>query len=193
LRRADAAAASLLGALGALRPAGTAAGVRSRPATAQRSAAIRGPGRDEEADMVPEINYWAVLLATASSMAVGAIWYARGVFGTRWAKLANVDMDRPGASAVMPLVVTVLVSFVTAWVLAGATAIAWHFYGGGYLVAALLTAVILWAGFTAARFITHDAFEGRPSSLTVMNIAHELVTIVIMAIIIGVWPPAGTV
>ena len=51
----------------------------------------------------------------------------------------------------------------------------------------------LWAGFTAARFITHDAFEGRPTSLTVLNIAHELVTVLIMALIIGVWPPAGTV
>ena len=48
--------------------------------------------------MVPEINYWAVLLATASSMVVGSIWYTPKVFGTRWAKLANVDMDRPGAS-----------------------------------------------------------------------------------------------
>ena len=28
---------------------------------------------------VPEINYWAVLLATLSSMIVGAVWYARGV------------------------------------------------------------------------------------------------------------------
>ena len=143
--------------------------------------------------MVPDINYWAVVLATLSSMIVGSIWYTPRVFGTRWAKLANVDMDRPGASAVGPIVVTVLVSFVTAWVLAGASTIAWHFYGGGYLVAALLTAVIFWAGFTAARFITHDAFEGRPSSLTVLNIAHELVTVVIMALIIGVWPPAGTV
>ncbi|SFR83579.1 Protein of unknown function [Agromyces sp. CF514] len=143
--------------------------------------------------MVPEINYWAVLLATLSSMLVGSIWYARGVFGTRWAKLANVDMDRPGASAVGPIIVTVLVSFVTAWVLAGATTIAWHFYGGSYLGSALFTAVILWAGLTAARFITHDAFEGRPSSLTIMNIAHELVTLVVMGLIIGVWPPAGTV
>ena len=115
------------------------------------------------------------------------------MFGTRWAKLANVDMDRPGASAVLPIVVTVFVSFVTAWVLAGATAIAWHFYGGGFLWTAIATAVALWAGFTAARFITHDAFEGRPSSLTVLNIAHELVTVLIMAVIIGVWPPAGTV
>jgi hypothetical protein len=147
----------------------------------------------EEADVVPEINYWAVLIATASSMVVGSIWYTPKVFGTRWAKLANVDMDRPGASAVVPIVVTLIVSFITAWVLAGASSIAWHFYGGSYLWSALATGVILWAGFTAARFITHDAFEGRPSSLTVLNIAHELVTIVIMALIIGVWPPAGTV
>ena len=143
--------------------------------------------------MVPEINYWAVLIATASSMVVGAIWYTPKVFGTRWAKLAKVDMDRPGATAAVPIAVTVVVSFITAWVLAGATTIAWHFYGGGYLWTAIATSVALWAGFTAARFITHDVFEGRPSSLTVLNIGHELVTVLIMAVIIGVWPPAGTV
>lgn len=143
--------------------------------------------------MVPEINYWAVLIATASSMVVGSIWYAPKVFGTRWARLAKVDMNRPAATAAIPIVVTVLVSFATAWVLAGSTAIAWSFYGGGYLWTAIVTAVTLWAGFTAARFITHDAFEGRSSSLTVLNIAHELVTVLVMAIIIGVWPPAGTV
>lgn len=140
--------------------------------------------------MIPEINYWAVLLATASSMVVGSIWYARGVFGTRWSKLANVDMDKPAASATMAIITTVIVSFVTAWVLAGATAISWHFYGGSFLISALVTSIVLWAGFTAARFITHDAFEGRPTSLTAMNIAHELVTVVVMAVLIGVWPPA---
>ena len=140
--------------------------------------------------MVPEINYWAVLIATASSMIVGSVWYAPKVFGTRWSKLANVDMDRPGSSATMAIITTVIVSFATAWVLAGASAIAWHFYDGSFFWAAVVTGILLWAGFTAARFITHDAFEGRPTSLTTMNIGHELVTIVIMAIIIGVWPPA---
>ena len=143
--------------------------------------------------MIPEINYWTVLLATASSMVVGSIWYTPKMFGARWAKLAKVDIDRPAASAVMPIITTVLVSFITAWVLAGATAIAWHFYEGSFLWSAIATSVALWAGFTAARFITHDAFEGRPTSLTVLNIAHELVTVLIMAVIIGVWPPAGTV
>lgn len=143
--------------------------------------------------MVPEINYWTVLLATLSSMVVGSIWYTPKVFGNAWMRLAKVDPNRPGASAVGPILVTVVVSFITAWVLAGSATIAWHFYGGSYVMAALVTSVLLWAGFTAARFITHDAFEGRPANLTVMNIAHELVTIVVMAIIIGVWPPAGTV
>ncbi|MBN7793742.1 DUF1761 domain-containing protein [Microbacterium esteraromaticum] len=141
--------------------------------------------------MVPEINYWAVLIATASSMVVGSIWYAPKLFGTRWSKLAGVDMNRPGATAIVPIITTVIVSFITAWVLAGASSIAWHFYEGSYFWAAVVTAVALWAGFTAARFITHDAFEGRSTKLTTLNIAHELVTVVVMAVIIGVWPPAG--
>ncbi|GAA3636331.1 DUF1761 domain-containing protein [Microbacterium awajiense] len=144
---------------------------------------------------IPEINYWAVMLATLSSMVVGSIWYTPKVFGNRWAKLAKVDMfaEKTAVQAWMPIIVTVFVSFGTAWVLAGATTIAWHFYGGGYFAGAIVTGVLLWAGFTAARFITHDQFEGRPTSLTVLNIAHELVTVLVMAIIIGVWPPAGTV
>ena len=141
--------------------------------------------------MVPEINYWAVLVATASSMVVGAVWYSRGVMGERWARLANVDLAHPSRGPLWPMLTTVLVSFVTAWVLAGAATIAWHFYEGSYLWSSIVTAVTLWAGFTAARFITHDAFEGRSTKLTTLNIAHELVTVVVMAIIIGVWPPAG--
>jgi hypothetical protein len=59
-----------------------------------------------------------------------------------------------------------------------------------FLVNALVTGAILWAGFTAARFVTHDQFDGRTAKLTVLNCAHELVTILVMALIIGVWPPA---
>ncbi|WP_353810530.1 DUF1761 domain-containing protein [Agromyces sp. SYSU T00194] len=141
--------------------------------------------------MVPEINYWAVLVATLSTMIVGSVWYTPKVFGNYWMRKANVQPD--GRSAVGAIIATVLVSFVSAWVLAGATAIAWHFYGGSFLGNALVTALILWAGFTAARFVTHDAFERRPAGLTTLNIAHELVTFVVMALIIGAWPPAGTV
>lgn len=139
--------------------------------------------------MIPAINYWAVLLATLSSMVVGSIWYTPKVFGNYWMKAANITPSGNTRDAVRPILVTLLVSFVTAWVLAGATYLSWSFYSGSFFVNALLTGIILWAGFTAARFITHDAFDGRPAGLTALNVAHEFVTIVIMALIIGVWPP----
>jgi hypothetical protein len=140
--------------------------------------------------MTPDINYWAVIVATLSSMVVGSIWYTPRVFGRYWMRMTGVTMSGRTADAVIPIVVTLLVSFITAWVLAGAAFISQDFYGGSFLVNSLITALVLWAGFTAARFVTHDAFDKRPSGLTILNISHELVTIVIMALIIGVWPPA---
>jgi len=140
--------------------------------------------------MVPDINYWAVLLATASSMVVGSIWYTPKVFGNYWMKAANVTPSGNASDAIRPIILTVVVSFVTAWVLAGAADIAWQFYGGSFLANSVVTTIILWAGFTAARFVTHDAFDGRPARLTVLNVAHELVTLVVMALLIGIWPPS---
>src|SRR5690554_8217549 len=134
--------------------------------------------------MVPEINWLAVILATLSTMIVGSVWYTPRVFGTWWEKAARVESK---ANAVVAIVVTIIESFVSAWVLAGAAAIAQHFYGGSILANTVITAVILWAGFTAARFITHDAFENRPRMLTLLHLSHELVTYLVMALIIGLF------
>jgi uncharacterized membrane protein len=118
-------------------------------------------------------------------MVVGAVWYAKPVFGRRWMRLSGItDEDTKGAA--LPLIITFVVSFFTAAVLAGSAAIAQHFYeGSSFLLTTLVTAVILWIGFTASRMLTHDLFDRRSSSLTVLNLAHELVTIVVMALIIG--------
>ena len=137
--------------------------------------------------MIPEINIWAVLLATLSSMVVGSVWYTPKVFGSYWMRVAKVSPSGDAKDAVKPILITLVVSFVSALVLAGSAAISQHFYGGNFLANTLITAVILWAGFTAARFITHDAFEGRPAGLTILNCAHELVTLVVMGLIIGLF------
>jgi hypothetical protein len=137
--------------------------------------------------MIPEINMWAVLLATLSSMVVGSFWYTPKVFGNYWMKVAKVTPSGEPKDAVKPILITLVVSFVSALVLAGSAAISQNFYGGNFLANTLITAVILWAGFTAARFVTHDAFEGRPAGLTLLNCAHELVTLVVMGLIIGLF------
>ncbi len=140
---------------------------------------------------MPDVNIWAVLLATLSTMLVGSVWYTPAVFGNRWMELARVDRRNMEQNAIAPIVVTVLVSLVTAYVLAAAVEVVHEVKGGSFLVEALVTGVLLWAGFTAARIITHDAFEGRPTPLTTLNIAHELVTVIVMALIVGVFGSAA--
>lgn len=146
-----------------------------------------GTTRGREFAVVPEINVWGVLVAALSTMVVGSIWYTPKVFGNYWMRIAKVDPGRDARGAWKPIVLTFVVSLVSAWVLAGSAVIAQGFYGGSFLANSLVTALILWAGFTAARFITHDAFEGRPVGLTVLNCAHELVTFVVMALVIGLF------
>ena len=135
------------------------------------------------------VNWWAVILATLSSMVVGAIWYAKPVFGTAWMKLIGKrekDMDKSG---MWPMLITLVVSFITAYVLVHVTFLAHQFFQNSFLQDAMSTAFWLWLGFVAARIITHDAFEGRPRRLTLMTVTHELVTLLVMALIIGTMQP----
>ena len=132
-----------------------------------------------------EVNVWAVLAATASSMVVGSIWYAQSVFGKTWIKLAKIDLKKDRGSVAKPIGITLTVSLITAYVLAHVAFLSNEFFGNSFLQDSLTTAFWLWLGFTAARFITHDAFEGRPAKLTALNVTHEFVTIMLMGLIIG--------
>lgn len=132
-----------------------------------------------------EVNYLGVLLAAVSSMIVGGIWYAKPVFGNKWAKLVKLsdkDMQKGAAKA---LSLTFLLSLVTAYVLAHVTYLSNQFFGNDYLQDAVTTAFWLWLGLTAARMLTHDLFEQRNNKLTMMNLGNELVTLLVMGLTIG--------
>jgi hypothetical protein len=134
-----------------------------------------------------QINWLAVILATASSMIVGMIWYAKSVFGEKWAKLAKLNLNdkEMAKGAPQAIGITIIVSFITAYVLAHVSYLSNSFFHHSFLQDAVTTAFWLWLGFTAARVITHDVFERRPAALTVMTIGHELVTLLVMGLIIG--------
>lgn len=134
-----------------------------------------------------EINALAVFLAAASSMVVGAIWYSKSVFGTVWGKLAGVKMDRaPKASEMAWLMgTTFIASLVLAYVLAHVAYLSNQFFHNSFMHDALSTGFWLWLGLVVTRLYVHDAFEGRRKKLTFLNISHEFVTIMVMALIIG--------
>lgn len=133
------------------------------------------------------VNYLAVLLAAASSMVVGSIWYAQGVFGKTWAKLAKVNMNKKvsGSEMTRLLGLTFLASLVTAYILAHVAFLSNEFFRNDFIQDALTTAFWLWLGLTAARIYTHDLFEGRPGKLTLLSAGNELTTLLVMGLIIG--------
>lgn len=133
------------------------------------------------------VNYLAVLLAAVASMVVGATWYSQSVFGKSWAKLAKVklDMKLSGSQQAMMYGGTFVASLLTAYILAHVTFLSHSFFKYDFLQTALTTAFWLWLGLTAARVYVHDTFEGRPVKLTMMTAGFELLTLVVMALVIG--------
>ena|SRR5687767_6606376 len=135
------------------------------------------------------INWWGVILAMVSSMVVGFIWYARPVFGNKWAKLVGLSPKQLEKGSFWAIPITMLVSLITAYVLAHVAYLSNSFFQNTFLHDTLTTAFWLWLGFTAARLITHDQFEQRSVKLTALNITHEFITIMIMGLVIGLFKP----
>ena len=135
------------------------------------------------------VNYLAVLLAGLSTMVVGSIWYTPKVFGNIWMKMTGVKMGRKmtGMQTFLMFGGVFVASLISAYVLAHVAYLSHSFFGGNFLVNSLSTAFWLWLGFTATRIFTHDTFEGRRKKLTLLNVTHELVTFLVMALIIGVF------
>lgn len=137
--------------------------------------------------MEVQVNMLAVLLAMVSSMVVGMVWYSKSVFGKEWMKMVGMTEKKAQAGSGKAIAITVVVSFITAYVLAHVAYLSNSFFKHDFLQDALTTAFWLWLGFTAARIITHDAFEQRPTKLTVMTVSHEFVTLMVMGLIIGLF------
>lgn len=136
-----------------------------------------------------QVNYLAVVLATLSSMVVGTIWYMPNVLGNRWSKLTKVDLKKMGSNPAKAYGLTIVASFLTAFVLAHMSFIANQFYGNSFLYDSMMTAFWLWLGFTATRILVHDLFENRPTNLTLITVAHELLTLEVMALVLGLLKP----
>jgi hypothetical protein len=138
-----------------------------------------------------EVNYLAVLLAAVSTMIVGSVWYTPKLFGGPWMKMTGVKMNQKMSAGKMAWMFgsVFLASLVTAYVLAHVTFLSAKFFGNSFMSSAVQTAFWLWLGFTAMRFYVHDTFEGRRKKLTLLNAGHELATVLVMALIIGLLRP----
>lgn len=136
-----------------------------------------------------EINGLAVLLAAVSSMVVGSIWYARGVFGNTWIKLTKLDEKKMNKGATAALITAFVLALLMAYVLAHLAFLSNHFFQHSFMQDAVTTAFWVWLGVAFTRTVTHDRFEQRPLKLSLLNSANMLVTMLVMGVIIGAMAP----
>ena len=105
------------------------------------------------------VNFLAIIIATIAEFVIGAIWYMP-LFGTLWGKIHGFDSQSKEAQdqmrkKMMPLLlVQLLITFVTTWVLAvvmGNNAQGWS----AYCIAALC-----WIGFVVPTQVAGVIFGG---------------------------------
>jgi hypothetical protein len=137
--------------------------------------------------MEVDVNWLAVVLAGLSSMVVGSIWYAKPVFGGMWARMVKLDEKKIEGGSSKAIAIALVMSLLTAFVLAHVSAISRPFYEVSELSAALTTAFWLWLGISMTTIVIHDVFEQRPVKLTFLNVAHQFFMFMAMGLIIGLF------
>lgn len=138
------------------------------------------------ADSIANINWWAVVAATAATMPVGYVWYDLKLgFGKRWSQLNGLSEKDLNSGKGMGLTFTVMLatSFATALLMAclmSATNVV-GFWDA--LIFGLLFGIVLRGG---AHFI-HNGFTRKPMELTLIDAGHDMVSLTVMALILGLW------
>jgi len=137
------------------------------------------------------ISYLAVLAAAIASMVVGFLWYGP-LFGKMWIKLMNFDKKKMQEAKKKGMgkmhALAFFVSLVTAWVLAHSVIFASSYLKISGVFAGIFVGSMTWLGFFATTQLGMVMWEGKPVKLYLLNTLHYLVTLVIMASIIAVWP-----
>jgi hypothetical protein len=128
------------------------------------------------------LNPWAILLATGSAFALGALWYAPPIFGKAWMRANHFDGNPPKSNPVKVFGISFVFTLVMACNLAmflnapgttgtwGATAgflagFGWCFMGIGIC----------------------SLFESKPWGYLLINGGYLTVALTIMGFILGTW------
>lgn len=138
------------------------------------------------ADGANQVNWWIIIVATLSTLPVGYLWYDLKLgFGKRWAELNKLKVNDLQKSDGMAATFTtmLLTSLVTAFLMAclikatGVTGFWDSFFFG------LVVGLVFRGG---AHFI-HNGFTKKPFELTLIDTGHDLFSLAVMAIILGLW------
>jgi hypothetical protein len=133
-------------------------------------------------DVLSELNWLAVLVATVAFFVLGGIWYSNGVFGKPWARadgFSRPEGQSPGAVwLVVPFISNFIGVLVTAMlaVATGSTTV-----GEGMVLGA-----VVGVGFSGVILVV-SLTRPNPTVYTLINSLYQIIGLLGVGVILSVW------
>jgi hypothetical protein len=136
-------------------------------------------------ELFSNINWMAVLVATLAYFILGAIWYSKMLFGTKWASLVGINMNDPnkGKGLGKMLMASFLLTLITCIGLA-ILVTRMDLY---VLISGLRLGAITGVCFATTAVAISFIYESRPTGLYFIDCGYHVVGHVAAAIILVLW------
>lgn len=134
------------------------------------------------------VNYLAVILAGVGATVLGFIWYSPILFAKPWMKLmgytqAGLKEDQKNMSKYY--LVSVILSFVTAYVLSHVMTLSDNFFHYPALQTGLMSAFFMWLGFIMPTQATGTIFGDKKWALFGINTGYQLASVLVMGVVLA--------
>ena len=130
------------------------------------------------------LPWWGVALAFVASFAIGAVWYSRFAFFNVWARLGGLT-DEKMKTANMPAAFGQMVVGNALGVIA--LALVMVGLGATGVLDGVVVALVLGVAFRAGSHMVHNGFAVRHPGITLIDSAHDIVSLVAAGAILGVF------
>jgi len=137
-------------------------------------------------DFLSHVNWLAVLVAAVAYFMLGALWYSKALFGTKWAQLIKLDMNNPdlkkgmGGMMISTFVLILVTCFGLATLIVKVGFAQELSYG---IKLGLLTGL----AFATTAVSINYVYERKPTNLYLISNGYHVVGHVIAATILVVW------
>ncbi|MGH2656612.1 MAG: DUF1761 domain-containing protein [Actinomycetota bacterium] len=136
-------------------------------------------------DVLGDLNWLAVIVATLAYFLLGAVWYARAVFGKAWQQSSGITVEegqRPGAAFyIIPLTTCLLMTLATAMIAAST--------GSSTVGDAIVLGLVVGVGFAASLSLLGSAFGNypQPGVYFAITAGYHLVGLMGASLIVTLW------
>lgn len=129
------------------------------------------------------IHFFAILIAAAAKMLIGALWYSPALFLNTWFRVSGVTEEQMKAGMARALAVEFVGSLIMAFVLVHAV----RYAGATTAVQGMAVGLLNWLGFVAVVTIGSVTYERKPFDLFLLINGYLLISLVVMGAILAVW------